>query len=565
MGRSLVVVATSLLVWRMLAGEQALGQAVATPAKRALLIGINDYDHPSLRQPAPLKYAVKDVTDLASLLKQAGYEVVLMTETVGQANAKLAPRKANIERELSAMSARCQRGDTFLLALAGHGLQFGKNAYFCPQDARPFESATESLFSVSKIYEQLEQSFAGTKLVLVDACRNDPTPGRGRNGIDADGAPPPQGVGVLFSCNRGQRAYEHDTLQHGVFFHYILEGLKGQARDPDGIISFEGLSYFVRKNVPGRVQQLFPGVEQIPNLKADLAGIPILIESVARAPQPIRNSLGMTLLYCAPGEFSLGSPKTEKGRQYGDVDETQHTVVLTKGFYLSAEEVTVGAFRKFADAANYRTDAERDGKGGGMWNGSYLQSDPARNWRDPGFPQTDAHPVVNVSWNDANAFCKWLTQQEGRTYRLPTEAEWEYACRAGSTTAYSCGDDPEGLAKIANVADASAKERIEVRQSIEGRDGYVYTSPAGSFSANAWGFHDLHGNVAEWCTDWYSDYPQARVSDPLGTAPGASGRVIRGGGWQTLPRNCRSAFRDRAAPVFRHHALGFRVVQDVQP
>jgi len=551
----------------LLMGGVSSGQGNAAPKRRALLVGINDYAHPNLRQPTPLKYAVNDVTDLAVVLKQSGYEVVELSDATGRSDAKLAPTKTNIEREMAAMSGRCQRGDTFLVALAGHGLQFEKEAYFCPSDGRPFVGNVDSLVSISKLYGELESSFAGTKLVLMDACRDDPTPGRGRSGIDADGAPPPQGVGVLFSCNRGQRAYEHDDLKHGVFFHYILEGLKGDAQDARGSVTFEGLSLYVRQNVPGRVQQFFPGVEQIPNLKADLSGIPILIDQVAGAiakgPQPgdiLTNNLGMKFAYCpptGPEGFLMGSPATEKNR---GTDETQHKVILTQGFYLGIHEVTVGQFRQFVTAENFRTEAERDGKGGAKWTGTEWKYDPATTWRNPGFTQTDQHPVVVVSWNDAVAYCAWLSRQDGMTYRLPTEAEWEYACRAGSTSMYQHGNDPEGLAHVGNVADASAKRQFNWTGTIAADDGYVYTAPVGRYRANTWGLHDLHGNVVEWCSDSYGDYPAGTVTNPTGPSQGALSRVYRGGTWDNSPWYCRSANRDKDSPEIRDYDLGFRVL-----
>jgi len=559
--------AVAIGVWTLFAcsGDPAQGQIAGSPKRRALLVGIDDYQHPGL---IPLKYAARDVTDLAVVLKQSGYEVVVLTDESGRADAKLAPTKVNLERELAAMSARCRRGDTFVLALAGHGLQFGTTAYFCPQDARPLEGFTDTLVSVSKIYESLEGSFAGTKLVLIDACRNDPTPGRGRSGIDADAAPPPQGVGVLFSCNRNQRAYEHDTLKHGIFFHYVLEGLKGQARDSEGAVTFEGLALYVRKSVPNRVQQLFPGVEQIPNLKADLAGVPVLIDSIPTLPRvnvkknTLKNTLGMEFVLCPAGEFLMGTPPFEPGVAK---NENQHKVILTQSFYLGIHEVTVGQFRRFVESQGYRTEGESNGLGSISFvqAAGNFQRRPEFTWRNPGFAQADNHPVTCVSWNDAQAFCQWLSRQEVTTYRLPTEAEWEYACRAGSKTAFSFGNDPEGLAKNGNGVDATFKRQFGNHwNGIAGEDGFVYTAPVGSFQANAFGLHDMHGNVWEWCVDLLADYPAGTVTNPVGTAPGAISRVTRGGMWAVEPYGLRSGHRGfgGAQGVGGSH-LGFRVVR----
>ena len=206
-----------------------------------------------------------------------------------------------------------------------------------------------------------------------------------------------------------------------------------------------------------------------------------------------------------------------------------------------------------------------DGKGGYGWDeakGTFEQ-DPKYTWRSPGFPQTDDHPVVNVSWNDAVAFCEWLSQQEGQTYRLPTEAEWEYACRAGQATRYWSGDDPEALAAVGNVADGTAKEKYpNWTYAIKAKDGYVFTAPVGRFRPNAFGLFDMHGNVWEWCADGYDAdyYAKSPPADPLNSSQAAD-RVIRGGSWSSDPRYCRSAYRVRYAPTYRDSNLGFRVAR----
>ncbi len=192
----------------------------------------------------------------------------------------------------------------------------------------------------------------------------------------------------------------------------------------------------------------------------------------------------------------------------------------------------------------------------------------AHNWQNAGFEQTDDHPVVNVSWNDAQAFITWLTRKEGKTYRLPTEAEWEYACRAGTKTKYFCGDDPEGLSTVGNVADGTAKDKYPFwNLDVAARDGYLYTAPVGRFTPNAWGLFDMHGNVCEWCSDGYAKdfYKQSPVDDPPGALE-AIFRVRRGGGWDDFGRSARSAYRLGYAHYVRLHDLGFRValVQSVR-
>src|SRR5262249_48557534 len=147
--------------------------------------------------------------------------------------------------------------------------------------------------------------------------------------------------------------------------------------------------------------------------------------------------------------------------------------------------------------------------------------------------QTDEHPVVNVTWNDAVAFCGWLSRKTGRKCELPTEAEWEYACRAGSRTKYYHGDDPEGLAKIANVADASfLKVFPDNTYAIKADDGYAFTAPVGRFQPNAFGLYDMLGNVWEWCSDHHDAkyYRESPAADPKGPSAGEY-HVLRGGSW----------------------------------
>jgi formylglycine-generating enzyme required for sulfatase activity/serine/threonine protein kinase len=255
------------------------------------------------------------------------------------------------------------------------------------------------------------------------------------------------------------------------------------------------------------------------------------------------NTLGMELAQIPAGEFLMGSSDPDKDAR--DREKPQHRVHILRSFYLGATEVTRSQFRRFVEAERYRTEAERDGKGGFGWDEEKKQfrQDPRYTWLEPGFAQDDEHPVANVSRNDAVAFCEWLGKRESCTYRLPTEAEWEYACRAGTTTRYSSGDDPEMLGTVGNVADATAKEKYPGWITIAARDGYVYTAPVGQFRKNAFGLYDMHGNVWELCQDGYQN------------------DVIRGGCWNSDPSDVRSAYRGRLSPGFRNFGVGFRVAR----
>jgi formylglycine-generating enzyme required for sulfatase activity len=261
------------------------------------------------------------------------------------------------------------------------------------------------------------------------------------------------------------------------------------------------------------------------------------------------------------GTFTMGSPKDEKDRVD---DETQHEVALTKDYYLGLFTVTRGQFRAFVDDTKYKTEAETDGKGGWGWEttAKTWEQDPKYTWQNTGFDQSDEHPVVNVTWNDAVAFCAWFSKKNGTTFRLPSEAQWEYACRAGTTTRFGFGDEEEDLWKYANVADKEFRAVTGKDWGIKGSDGYAFTAPVGKFRPNAWGLHDMHGNVWQWCADFYGPYDKVEdKKDPLQSEKQTDNnlRVLRGGSWGSIPQFCRAAGRFWGAPEYRYYDIGFRV------
>ena len=254
----------------------------------------------------------------------------------------------------------------------------------------------------------------------------------------------------------------------------------------------------------------------------------------------------LEILRVEPGEFQMGSPASEPGR---NADETLHRVALTRPVFLGRFPVTVRQWRRFVEATGYRSEAE-DGKSGGYgWNGQGLVQGPQYTWRNPGFSQSDDHPVTMVTWPDTQAFLRWLQQSTGRVCRLPTEAEWEYACRAGTATPWPTGD----------TADAWAWHR---------GNSPGTTQPVGRKEANAWGFQDMGGQVWEWCQDWYGPYDAAMSRDPVQTSDRLSDkprRVLRGGSFLKDPSATRSATRYRNDPRSRNADNGFRVAVLVPP
>ena len=305
--------------------------------------------------------------------------------------------------------------------------------------------------------------------------------------------------------------------------------------------------------------------------------------NVAAGPEKITVDLGggvkMEMTLIPAGEFLMGSGESAEetaafvNKTY-DIDITkadffkvehpQHRVRITKAFYLGTYHVTRGQFRQFVKDSGYQTEAEKgDPPGAWGWNPDEkkFEFNKKYSWRNTGFEQADDHPVVCVSWNDAVDFCKWLRKKEGKTYRLPTEAEWEYACRAGTTTRYSSGDDPETLAQVGNVRDATFKAKFpDAKYTIKANDGYVFTAPVGKFKPNAFGLCDMHGNATQWCADWCGEeyYAASPADDPTGTDSGDF-RVLRGGSWGGEAYNAHCALRGRGTPDSRNDYTGFRV------
>ncbi len=263
------------------------------------------------------------------------------------------------------------------------------------------------------------------------------------------------------------------------------------------------------------------------------------------------NKATMKLILIPSGNFTMGGSWSETGRSE---DETpQHEVAITKPFYMGIFHVTRGQFAAFVADKGYKTDAEKDGWSF-AWDGKKWNKVNGVTWKKPGIDQTEEHPVVCVSHNDAVAFCEWLSKKTGKTVKLPTEAQWEYACRAGTTTPFNTGD-------TIGTDQANYNGNTAYGDGKKGQDRQK-TTPVGSSNKNAFGLGDMHGNAWQWCADWYGkDYYSASGNDrdPQGPKEGKD-RVARGGGWSNPPEGCRSSVRGRSEPAFRNDSIGFRVV-----
>jgi formylglycine-generating enzyme required for sulfatase activity len=289
--------------------------------------------------------------------------------------------------------------------------------------------------------------------------------------------------------------------------------------------------------------------------------------------------MGMVFVKVAPGEYLMGAPA---GDEIARPDERPpHTVRVSETFCLGMHEVTVAQFRRFVNETGFKTAAESDGQGATGYNADlrgFEYNSDNYSWRNPGYPQGDTHPVVNVTWHEAQAFCAWLSKKEGRLYRLPTEAEWEYACRAGTTARFISGETREDLKPIANVADRALAAKWDtstvrkygldpdVIKFQAWDDGFAFTAPVGSFKANSLGLYDMLGNVGEHCSDRYqSDYYAASPTvNPKGPKGAKGGHVVRGGTFLNGPSLTRATSRVECQDSYRNYVIGFRVLLEVE-
>jgi formylglycine-generating enzyme required for sulfatase activity len=497
------------------------------------LVGVRDYSQTG--ELTDLKFAEDDVHTLADLFSKAGVpsdNIVIMTQRAAAASkSRFNPRSDLIMKELRLVLEELGPEDSIIVGFSGHGLQFKDDPtnYFCPMDANPDPEHKDTLVSLPEVYRMLTKSKAVTKLLLVDACRNDPLSATARAArrieIEPAYSRPPDvfdgGTVAIFSCSESQRAFEHPDLKSGVFFHFINRAFSGEAdTDNDQVIDLLELELFTIKNVQ-KWSRVNMGKSQIPERTGRTKGGMELFyldrRSKTETLKNFTNSLGANMILIPAGVFTMGSPASDSN---ADSDEKPHRVTISRPYYLGETEVTQGQWK------------------------AVMKSEP---WKGRDYVREgDNYPATYISWEDATEFCRRLSAKEGREYRLPTEAEWEYACRAGSNALYSFGGEPTNLSQYGWFEDNASNVGERYAHLVKQKRG------------NSFGLYDMHGNVFEWCFDWYGDYPASAVVDPVGPAEGSL-RVIRGGCWHCGAAYCRSADRVRDDPSRRDDFNGFRV------
>ena len=527
----------------MLVGVSLACWATATLAqdKYAIVIGVETYDTSTFDN---LDYAAEDADELGASLQKMGFQVTVMSSESRSARLRpTTPKK--IADVIKSVVASCANGDTLLISLSGHGVQFSdeellssgvRETYFCPSEANLADKA--SLLKVTSVVDFMNSAAAGRKLLLVDACQEHVLSSEGKKkgakrielgSVHENRRSVPGGMAVLFSCSSGQFSWEHDAIGHSVFTYHVIEYLNGKAENrfyDSNQVDLNGLVFYVAKRTNDYVigKNLSPD-GQLPVMRGSSANWPLGKLEAVTVEREFTNSIGMKMVLLPAGTFMMGSPTTGDDR---GSDEDQHRVTLTQDFYLGTTEVTQGQWESVMGTTPWKGQVHV--KEGSNFAATY------------------------VSWEDAVKFCKRLSSTEGKTYRLPTEAEWEYACRGGTTSAFSFGAANTNLSEYGwwggILGDGNAKSER-------------YAHEVGLKRANAFGFFDMHGNVNEWCSDWYAaDYYLTSPSrDPLGPSEG-SDRVLRGGSWRSNALECRLANRDRDLPGNRNCFLGFRVAAD---
>ena len=264
------------------------------------------------------------------------------------------------------------------------------------------------------------------------------------------------------------------------------------------------------------------------------------------------------LVVVRAGSYMMGSPSSESGRN--DDEGPRHRVRIAKSFAVGVMEVTRGEFGRFVRETGHSTGNACVTYEGGEW-----EERSGRSWRNPGFNQADGHPVVCVSWEDAQVYVRWLSRETGEAYRLLSESEWEYVARGGTETSRYWGDGESGQCAHANGVDRALKRRYgDWKWTIATcNDGQVHTAPVGSYRANGYGLHDVMGNVWEWVEDcWHESYAGAPADGGAWTVGGdCERRVLRGGSWYSAPLHLRSAYRFGYSDGFRYFIAGFRVAR----
>ena len=487
----------------------------------ALLIGNSDYSRNHLYNPT------RDVDLLERKFKELGFTVLKKKNLT----------KSQIVKVLRDFYTKIDNDTIAVIYFSGHGVHstIDNKNYLIPIYGFRDIINESQLPDVAISDSYLLGSTRGAKfsILLLDACRsNDFAVARGDRGLGQPQSRLNNDYVISYATEVGKTAKDGDT--NSPYAKALAEFLTKPYSIGD---IFTKVRAKVSKMTRGKQKPYYaPHFENILYLSGNIP-----------PPPPPPNEPQMVRI--EKGSFIMGSNSGESD------EKPPHRVTIDYDFEIGKYEVTVGEFKKFISDTNYKTQAE---KGDGCYvyaNGDWGKKSDA-NWKNPYFQQSDNEPVVCISWNDAKAYTKWLSRKTGKNYRLPTEAEWEFVARAGTSSKWSFGDNKSDLKKYANIADSSTSFSWKENWN----DGYKNTAPIGSFRPNPWGVYDMHGNVWEWCEDWYLDsYNSTPKDGSANHSQNKNRKVLRGGSWYYDATNSRSANRYWYYPSYRDNFVGFRL------
>lgn len=531
----------------------------------ALLCGISTY--PNIQgKHGNLKPAAEDIQKLQAYLKQHEFfdeVVVLRDKQVTLRNLEYFLQTYFPKRLKQFPKSR------FLFAYSGHGMTENNKGYLLKSTARSLDDKGHAIrVKVLKVYIDEVVAAAHQVLVLLNSCHSGVFLKRPYGKLSL--LPKYPGAHAITASGPSELAWHIEEVGSGsIFYEKLLAGISGIAdAEKDGIVTSHELYSYLRREI-----QLVSNQDQTPQMgDISLHGsrgeffflkreTPLVQQEGVKVSGGTamggsvqetwtEPTTGMEFVRIEGGCFQMGSPPEEEGRR--DNEGPVHEACVDS-FWMGKYEVTNRQFRLFR--AEY-------------YSGDYEEEHSYGEYKGESF-NGDKQPVVDVSWKDAHDYAAWLAQQSGKKIRLPTEAEWEYAARAGTNTASFWGDSPDNVCRYANVYDQMSNKKYKSVLNLTPyncNDGYAVTAPVGSFQANSFGLYDMLGNVYEWCADWYEDkyYATSQKYNPLGPSLGSL-RVVRGGGWiYNSFGDTRSALRYGGTPNNRDLFLGFRLALPVQ-
>jgi len=546
-------------------------------AKIALLIGVSEYPSGDLN---PLRNAVNDANAMQRILDNpelGDFDDIKVLEN---------PTKEMMEIEIEKLFPSFKPKnlkDLLLFYFSGHGIRDDEGKLYLAAHNTQKQYPRATAVASSFLHDLMNKCNSKRQVVILDCCYSAAfTQGltaKDAGTIDIKQQLGGEGRAILTSSTSTQYSFEQDNTELSIYTHYLIEGIEtGEAdKNQDGKLSVDELHQYAKEKVQKNKPQMKPeiyaigegyniflvknpkilkqdeeksidiiellqkqGFEQNRIMEAlNILGRGIGEGQLERKPGDIfRDSLkdgseGPEMVIVPAGTFKMGDIQ---GTGY-DNEKPVHEVSV-KSFAIGRYQITIAEFRQFAEATGYKTEAEK-GDGAYIWKDADWKKLKDANWRNLYFPQQDNQPVVCVSWNDAMAYIKWLGEQTSQKYRLPSEAEWEYAARAGTETHYWWGN---------KIDENKANYGMNIGQ----------TSPVGFFEANPFGLYDTVGNVWEWTGSEYEDKYHGKELKLL-SKNNSILRVLRGGSWYFNPLYARAAFRGKNFPGFRYDELGFRV------